>query len=399
MTAPTAMPQLAPQRRQSELQPEAEAPLSNFDPKMWWQKRDAQRTDTIQKVQQKNRVSPLADVIGVDTYLDRLKPIAEIGQRALQGQIASSAYQAERNRAIAAAKAERERQAAYNAAMGAGGDAANALTGGDYLSGGGDVWGAGGAQGVANVLRAAGFNEQEVPIFMAIAKAESGWNPRAFNGSNRNGSTDAGLFQINSVHRGNSWYPTDVNDPLQSAKAAYAIYKMQGLKAWTVYNSGAYRQFLPTSVPPIQQFNTQVRTGNQAVSTGVGGIRLTAIQMATNYMNSGVRYVWGGNSLQRGVDCSGLVQQIYKQLGVNLPRTAQQQAFYGTKAPISALQPGDLVAWNNGGSRGLQIGHIAIYVGNGEIIESYQSGLPARRRKLSQNEINSGMAWGVKLNI
>lgn len=383
------------QRPKSELElSNPDAPITDFDPSLWWQKRDAARTQQRDEIAKAARINPLADTLSVENYTSRLVPIKEIGQRALQGQIVSSQVQAERKRAAAAAQAERERQAAMNQAQANGAAFADGM-GGYSDQGAGAGWGSGGAQGVANVLRAAGFSEDLVPIFMAIAKAESGWNPSALNTSNRNGTTDAGLFQINSVHKGNAWYPTNVNDPLQSAKAALAIYKSQGLGAWSVYNSGAYKQFLQPA-PAVQ---TSVIVGNTPVTGAAGQIRLTAVQKAQNYANSGVGYVWGGNSLTTGVDCSGLVQQVYKSLGINLPRTAQQQAFYGTKAPISSLQVGDLVAWNNGASRGLQVGHIAIYAGNNQIIESYDSGKPARRRNLTAQEVNSGYAWGVHLNI
>lgn len=411
MTSALGLPSLndpAQTRPKSQLNlPDQDAPLSDFDPSLWWQKRDKLRQQQQQDVKQQQVVSPMADSLGLQTYLDRMPAIQEIGQKALAGQIISSKVQEERAAAIAARKAEEARQAAYNAAMagmdqsmmGLTGDIGGML-GGDLSSGGGAGWGNGGAQGVANVLRAAGFPENLVPTFMAIAMAESSWNPNATH-RNSNGTIDEGLFQINSVHRGNSWYPQNRMDPLQSAKAALGVYQMQGLKAWSVYNSGAYRQFLPSSVPPVQNSIVArgVTVGNTASVNGVGGVRLAAIQKATAYMNSGVGYVWGGNSLATGVDCSGLVQQVYLALGVRLPRTAQQQAYYGQKMPIQNLTPGDLVAFNNGASRGIQVGHIAIYLGNNKIIESYDSGKPARIRNLSGSEVSSGYAWGVHLNV
>src|SRR5690606_12533755 len=96
--------------------------------------------------------------------------------------------------------------------------------------------------------------------------------------------------------------------------------------------------------------------------------------------------VWGGNSLTKGVDCSGLVQQVYKQLGIALPRTADQQAHTGVKTSISKLLPGDLVAWQ-GGYRGPNyVGHIAIYLGNGKILEAPEPGKSVRVRALSKND-------------
>jgi len=401
------------QRPQSELIPDnadqQEAPLDEFyDPRLWWQKRQAQREQKLASNMSQDQINPIADAIGLDQIASRLQPIMDIGQKALVGNQLAAQAKAQREAQARAAQAERERMQTYQDALNSvysmgGMNSINAM-GYQQMAGqtGGNAgWGSGGAQGVANVLRAAGFPESAIPTMMAIARAESSWNPSAVNNKNRNGSIDRGLFQINTVHQGESWYPQNPFDPLQSAKAAYALWQRAGgsYRDWSVYNSGAYRQFLQAAPPVQQNQNFSVMMGNTTVSGASGQLRMTAVQKGMNYVASGVRYVWGGNNLATGVDCSGLVQQIYKQLGISLPRTAQQQAFYGTKAAISQLQPGDLVAWNNGGSRGLQVGHIAIYTGNGEIIESYDSGKPARRRKLSASEVNSGYAWGVKIRF
>jgi len=405
-------------RRPSELQAQdpdtnpvqQEGSLDEYDYRPYWQKKAAVTQQRQASQHEQDNISPIADTLGLDQFAARLQPIRDIGQKALVGEQLSAQMQQERQRQALAAQAEAQRQKAWQDAMNSLYSAGNLgqLNMMQYQQAGQNSsagWGAGGAQGVANVIRAAGFPESAVPTMMAIAMAESSWNPGAVNTANRNGSVDRGLFQINSVHQGNSWYPSNPFDPYQSAVAAFNIWKGAGgtFRDWSVYNSGAYRKYLPSSVPPIQKTaawaNPTVMMGNTTVAGATGQLRMTAVQKGMNYIASGVGYVWGGNSLQTGVDCSGLVQQIYRQLGINLPRTAQQQAFTGTKAPISQLRPGDLVAWNNGGSRGIQVGHIAIYAGNNEIIESYDEGRPARRRKLSASEVNSGYAWGVKIRF
>lgn len=89
-----------------------------------------------------------------------------------------------------------------------------------------------------------------------------------------------------------------------------------------------------------------------------------AMQAAKNHTS----YVWGGNSLSRGVDCSGLVQQAYGQLGIAVPRTSQQQAKHGRQVSVRDIRPGDLVFYNN-------YGHVGIYVGNGKIVHAANSRL------------------------
>ena len=57
----------------------------------------------------------------------------------------------------------------------------------------------------------------------------------------------------------------------------------------------------------------------------------------------GTPYVWGGNSLTKGVDCSGLVQQVFKHFGINLPRVTYDQIGQGSPVGMKGLRPGDLV--------------------------------------------------------
>lgn len=126
-------------------------------------------------------------------------------------------------------------------------------------------------------------------------------------------------------------------------------------------------------------------------SKGLDNWRRAVVDIARNAV--GTPYVWGGNSLQGGVDCSGLVQQAFQQVGINLPRVSYQQASSGKRISLSQLQPGDLVAWDNS-SRNNGADHIAIYIGGGRIVEAAKPGTNVRVRKLGKNE----GAWGVRMN-
>ncbi len=77
-------------------------------------------------------------------------------------------------------------------------------------------------------------------------------------------------------------------------------------------------------------------------------------------------YVYGGNSLTNGVDCSGFTQQVFKANGINIARTAADQSLSGTKVPLNAIEAGDLLFYDNGG----YIGHVAIYCGDGTIVHA-----------------------------
>ena len=84
----------------------------------------------------------------------------------------------------------------------------------------------------------------------------------------------------------------------------------------------------------------------------------------------GVPYVWGGTDPQKGLDCSGLVQLVYKNLGVDLPRVSYQQATQGEKvANLDQARPGDLLAFGSP-----TVNHIAIYIGDGKMIHAPRPG-------------------------
>ena len=98
-----------------------------------------------------------------------------------------------------------------------------------------------------------------------------------------------------------------------------------------------------------------------------------AASIAARYL--GVPYVWGGAS-PSGLDCSGLVMYVYAQLGVSLPHYTVSQWNATTPIPTSALAPGDLVFFDG-------LGHVGIYIGNGEFIHAPHTGTVVQIASLS----------------
>lgn len=101
-----------------------------------------------------------------------------------------------------------------------------------------------------------------------------------------------------------------------------------------------------------------------------------AVAKAMAAFQRGTPYVWGGNSLTGGIDCSGLVQQVYAGLGVKLPRTTYEQAKSGRRVSMDQLLPGDLLFFNTGSSDPNGIGtygHVGIYTGNGQMVDARNS--------------------------
>lgn len=110
-------------------------------------------------------------------------------------------------------------------------------------------------------------------------------------------------------------------------------------------------------------------------SGGGGGGNSDAAAGAIAWAKSklGARYVWAGEG--PGYDCSGLVTMAYRSQGIYLTHWSQAQYSEGTRVPVSQAQPGDLIFWNWDGGN---IDHVAIYLGNNQIIEAPTFGVPVR---------------------
>ena len=105
----------------------------------------------------------------------------------------------------------------------------------------------------------------------------------------------------------------------------------------------------------------------------------------------GVRYKWGGTTPEGGFDCSGFTRYVFARHGIQLPRTSREQARAGQGVPVDpgALLPGDILLFAEPGEA---ISHVALYVGNGEIIHASSSYGAVNYLDLSSNR----GAWFVQ---
>jgi cell wall-associated NlpC family hydrolase len=96
----------------------------------------------------------------------------------------------------------------------------------------------------------------------------------------------------------------------------------------------------------------------------------------------GVPYVWGGTNPATGMDCSGFVQRVFKDLGVDVPRVVSDQMKVGTPvASLAEAKPGDLLV-SFGGE------HISIYLGNGKAIDAPVPGQTIQIRDAWEQQSN-----------
>jgi hypothetical protein len=110
-------------------------------------------------------------------------------------------------------------------------------------------------------------------------------------------------------------------------------------------------------------------SGDGAASGASAGQAVVA--EARKYL--GVPYVWGGTDPSKGLDCSGLVQLVYKKLGIELPRVSYEQARAGTAvASLDQAKPGDILAF------GSPVHHVALYIGDHKMIEAPRPGKDVR---------------------
>lgn len=110
----------------------------------------------------------------------------------------------------------------------------------------------------------------------------------------------------------------------------------------------------------------QAKTVTSDTSTNTG-LASQIVNYALQFV--GNPYVYGGNSLTNGTDCSGFTSLVFQNFGISLPRTAASQAYVGRTVNISDIQPGDLVLH---GYDGVVI-HAALYIGNNQVVHALNS--------------------------
>lgn len=236
-------------------------------------------------------------------------------------------------------------------------------------------------------------------VIAAIMAGESGGDPSA-----RSGAGASGLMQVMPqyhAHRA-AKYGGDLSDPRvnilvgteylkESFDKAKRLYPgISDHRAWEIaaaqylgdwdWERGDYagradmygtdgRKYVETFNRNLRQLAPQlVGAGGGTAAPGALG---QAIQVAHQYL--GMPYVFGGASPTTSFDCSGLVQWSFRQAGIALPRTAQQQ--WDATQRVSDPRPGDLVFFHSTYRTNDYITHVGIYLGNGQMLHAGSRGV------------------------
>jgi len=200
----------------------------------------------------------------------------------------------------------------------------------------------------------------------------------------------SGLDTFKSKSAENSAWGSSIHERLMNN-----IQKQKELKRTTALNNQlntvapGFARATGGTAQDIRQSVGITTKGISNPSTGLSPFRSEIISKAKTYL--GTPYTLGGGHQPNattpskgwngiyGLDCSGLTGIVFRQMGINLPGIANQQSVYGKRTNIANAKPGDLVGWDRGG-------HIAIYIGNGQILHAPRPGEVVQIRSLFKGE-------------
>ncbi|WP_343063978.1 C40 family peptidase [Haloechinothrix aidingensis] len=263
----------------------------------------------------------------------------------------------------------------------------------------------------SGVRQATNLNEEQlgtVSLIISIGQ-ERGLPPRAWQIAIQAGMTESklrnvpygdrdslGIFQMRPSMGWGS--PEEVLDPQYQVNKFFDV--MEDVPGWQSRRPGEVAQAVERSAFPERYHEWEAMAvhlveelGEVDDAAGCGeiegstvppnGAADAAIQFALR--ERGKPYVWGAEGPD-AYDCSGLLLRAYEAAGVTLPRVSRDQYRAGSMLPVEQAAPGDLLFWAHDTSDPNTIHHVAMYIGDGKIVEAQQSGVPVHTRDVSFDE-------------
>ncbi|HEV8559498.1 MAG TPA: C40 family peptidase [Actinophytocola sp.] len=265
--------------------------------------------------------------------------------------------------------------------------------------------------GALDAARLSGEQRGIVALIISIGKQRQ-LPPLAWQVAIQAGMTESGLRSLNYGDRDSlgifqmrpsmGWgTPAQILDPVYAINLFFE--RLTGVPNWKEQRPGDSAQDVERSAFPDRYHRWEAMAahliGNVGAvqdPTGCGqGVGLllpaptaaagSAIQFALS--QKGKPYLWGAaTNHQDNFDCSSLMLQAYRSAGIILPRVSRDQFRAGALLPVTQAQPGDLLFWAYDPSNPATIHHVAMYLGDLQIVEAQQTGVPVHVRPVRWNE-------------
>lgn len=253
-----------------------------------------------------------------------------------------------------------------------------------------------------------GEQRQTASLIVSVGKGRN-LSPRAWQVAIQAGMTESGLRNLNygdadslgifQMRPSMGWGTVaQLQDPVYEIDEFYDV--LLAIPGWDQERPGSAAQAVERSAFPDRYHRweqmaaylvenvgqvTNVTGCGQSVGLALPGNQAAAgaIQFALSQL--GKPYLWGGTG-PNAYDCSGLMLKAYQAGGITLDRVAADQYRDGAMLPVRTAQPGDLLFWGYDPSNPATIHHVAMYLGNGKIVEAQQDGVPVHVRPVSFDE-------------
>jgi peptidoglycan DL-endopeptidase CwlO len=197
--------------------------------------------------------------------------------------------------------------------------------------------------------------------------------------TDEDGGPDASVYDPADAIAGAAKYLLNVGVQTNPSAAIFAYNHLQSYVQSVLYYASAYAggnfSVVSAEMPSANSVAGCTTAGGVPSVTAPNQAVATAIAYAEQQL--GKPYQWGGTGPD-AFDCSGLVMMAYRAAGIDIARTSQAQWATEQRVPASEVEPGDLVFFVGADGTPTSPGHVGLVIGNGKMIEAYETGFPIR---------------------